>query len=73
MEQLSNKEYEKYQQHLTGRLHGGTLTPDGLRIICAGFDYDPDTKRHPDTGDSGSRMPFFITFSLASGQEVHHT
>ena len=35
-------EYEKYQQYLTDQLHGRTLTPDGLRIICASFDYDPE-------------------------------
>ena len=40
MKQISNKEYEKYQQYLTDQLHGRTLTPDGLRIICAIFDYD---------------------------------
>jgi hypothetical protein len=39
MKQISNKEYEKYQQYLTDQLHGRTLTPDGLRIICASFDY----------------------------------
>ena len=30
MKQISNKEYEKYQQYLTDQLHGRTLTPDGL-------------------------------------------
>ena len=33
MKQISNKEYEKYQQYLTDQLHGRTLTPDGLRIF----------------------------------------
>ena len=42
MKQISNKEYEKYQQYLTDQLHGRTLTPGGLRIICASFDYDPE-------------------------------
>ena len=42
MKQISNKEYEKYQQYLTDQLHGRTLTPDGLRIICASFDHDPE-------------------------------
>ena len=27
---------------LTGQLHNRTPTPDGLRIICASFDYDPE-------------------------------
>ena len=39
MKQISNKEYEKYQ---TDELHGRILTPDGLRVICAGFDNDPE-------------------------------
>ena len=42
MKQISNKEYEKYQQYLTDQLHGRTLMSDGLRIICAGL---PDTLR----------------------------
>ena len=32
MKQISNKEYEKYQQYQTDKLHGRILTPDGLRI-----------------------------------------
>ena len=43
MKQISNKEYEKYQQYLTDQLHGRTLTPDGFRIICVRFDDDPET------------------------------
>ena len=42
MKQISNTEYEKYQQYQTGVLHGRILTPDGLRIICAGLDNDPE-------------------------------
>ena len=38
MKQISNKEYEKYQQYQTDKLHGRILTPDGLRVICAGLD-----------------------------------
>ena len=38
MKQISNKEYEKYQ---TDKLHGRILTPDGLRVVCAGLDNDP--------------------------------
>ena len=38
----SNKEYEKYQQYQTDKLHGRILTPDGLRVICAGLDNDPE-------------------------------
>lgn len=40
MKQISNKEYEKYQQYQIDKLHGHILTPDGLRIICAGVDND---------------------------------
>lgn len=42
MKQISNKEYEKYQQYQTDILHGRILTPDGLRIICAGLNNDPE-------------------------------
>ena len=42
MKQISNKEYEKYQQYQTDKLHGRILTPDGLRVICAGLDNDPE-------------------------------
>ena len=42
MKQILNKEYEKYQQYLNDKLHGRILTPDGLRIICAGLDNDPE-------------------------------
>ena len=42
MKQISNKEYEQYQQYQTDKLHGRILTPDGLRLICASFDNDPE-------------------------------
>lgn len=42
MKQISNKEYEAYQQYQTDKLHGRILTPDGLRLICAGLDNDPE-------------------------------
>ena len=38
MKQISNKEYERYQQYQTDVLHGRVLTPDGLRVICAAFE-----------------------------------
>ena len=41
MKQITNKEYERYQEYLRAQLHGQLLTPSGLRIVCAGFDYDP--------------------------------
>ena len=42
MRQISNKEYEKYQQYQTDKLCGRILTPDGLRVIYAGLDNDPE-------------------------------
>ena len=38
MKQIPNKEYEQYQRYQTDKLHGRILTPDGLRVICAGLD-----------------------------------
>ncbi len=38
MKQISNKEYEKYQQYQTDKLHGRILTPDGLRVNEGLFD-----------------------------------
>lgn len=29
-------------QHETDKMHGGILTPDGLRVICADLDNDPE-------------------------------
>ena len=42
MKQISNKEYEAYQQYQTDKLYGRILTPDGLRIVCASLDNDPE-------------------------------
>ena len=42
MKQISNKEYERYQHYQTDKLHGRILTPDGLRVVCAGLDNDPE-------------------------------
>ena len=42
MNNISKKEYKKYQQYQTNKLHGRILTPDGLRIVCASFDNDPE-------------------------------
>ena len=42
MHQLTNKQYEEYQRLCHARDHGRMLTSDGLRLICAGFDYDPE-------------------------------
>ena len=42
MKQITNKEYEAYQQYQTDKLYGRILTPDGLRIVCASLDNDPE-------------------------------
>ena len=42
MKQITNKEYEAYQQYQTDKLYGRILTPDGLRVICASLDNDPE-------------------------------
>ena len=42
MKQLTSKEYEAYEQYKTDQLHGRILTPDGLRVVCAGLDNDPE-------------------------------
>lgn len=41
MKQLTNKEYERYEQYRRDRDHGRVLTPDGLRIICESMNNDP--------------------------------
>ncbi len=42
MKQLTNKEYEKYEEYKKAVMHGQVLTPDGLRLIYAAFDNDPE-------------------------------
>ena len=42
MKQISNKEYEKFQRYKADKLRGRILTPDGLRVICAGLDNNPE-------------------------------
>ena len=42
MKQITNKEYEAYQQYQTDKLYCRILTPDGLRIVCASLDNDPE-------------------------------
>ncbi len=42
MKQMTNKEYEEYEEYKNAVLHGQILTPDGLRLICAAFENDPE-------------------------------
>ena len=38
MKQISNKEYEKYQQYQIDKLYGRILTPDGLYVSSDALD-----------------------------------
>ena len=42
MKQITNKEYEEFQKYKEDKLYGRVLTPDGLRVICAAENYDPE-------------------------------
>ena len=42
MKQITNRDYEKYKQYQTDKLNGRILTPDDLRVICAGLDNNPE-------------------------------
>ena len=42
MKQITNKEYEEIQKYKEDKLYGRVLTPDGLRLICAAENYDPE-------------------------------
>ena len=42
MKQITNKEYEEFQKYKEDKLYGRVLTPDGLRLICAAENYDPE-------------------------------
>ena len=42
MKRITDKEYERYQEYQRNQLHGRILTPDGLRLICASLDNDPE-------------------------------
>lgn len=42
MKQITNKEYEEYKKYKDAKTKGRVLTPDGLRLICAGYEYDAE-------------------------------
>ena len=42
MKQIINKEYEEFQKYKEDKLYGRVLTSDGLRLICAAENYDPE-------------------------------
>lgn len=39
---MTKKQIAEYQQYLRDKAYGRILTPDGLRLICAANDYDPE-------------------------------
>lgn len=43
MKQITNKEYEEFLKYKEDKLYGRLLTSDGLRLICAAENYDPET------------------------------
>lgn len=42
MKQISNKEFERYQQYKQAKASGRILTPDGLRFLCEGMGNNPE-------------------------------
>ena len=42
MKQITNKEYEEFLKYKEDKLYGGLLTSDGLRLIYAAENYDPE-------------------------------
>ena len=42
MQQITNKDYETYLQYRHDKQYGRIFMPDGLRIICAGPDNNPE-------------------------------
>ena len=42
MKQITNKEYEEFQKYKEDKLYGRVFTSDGLCLICAAENYDPE-------------------------------
>ncbi|MDO4649440.1 MAG: cytochrome C [Eubacteriales bacterium] len=42
MKQITNKEYEEFQKYKKDKLYGRLLTSEGLRLICAAENYNPE-------------------------------
>ena len=42
MKQITNKEYEEFQKYKEDKLYGRVLNSDGLRLICAAENCDPE-------------------------------
>lgn len=42
MKRITNKEYEEFQKYKEDKLYGRVLTSDGLRLICAAENYEPE-------------------------------
>lgn len=41
MKQISNKEYEEWQEYKSKKNKGQILAPDTIRMICESYNYDP--------------------------------
>ena len=42
MKQLTNKQYEEYQEYLNKKNNGLILLPDTIRFICEANEYDAE-------------------------------
>ncbi len=43
MKQITDEEYARYQKFLQDEIQGRILTPEGLRVLCDGFEREPMT------------------------------
>lgn len=39
---LTKQEHDEYKMFLDDKVHGRTLTPDGLRVVCEGLNNNPE-------------------------------
>ncbi|MEE8721499.1 MAG: hypothetical protein ACOX41_10360 [Anaerovoracaceae bacterium] len=42
MHNITNKQYEEYQQYLYDKNHSRIITPDFVRFLVQACDYDPE-------------------------------
>ena len=43
MKQISDEEYAGFQKFQQDKINGRILTPEGLKVLCDGFERDPLT------------------------------
>lgn len=53
MATITKKQLADYEQLCKDRNNGRILTPDGLRFICAAYEYDPEKNRKTHVRDAG--------------------